>query len=556
MNLGGIILFQDKRIIEYLKNTNRLEEYQELRKKLLDATELVAELDTEDTEQSEIIKEYIATAKGIANDFKNNETIYREAIFQLLDYEKEIELEWAEFLFKGDKKAVYKDIKDIISKIDIVEARKSAEQTAQSFGLQPKSSNFVEVSTRSAITSSVRIHLNYLATIGVGTSEAMLIVAHKYKTNEPLYKDKDKRITSIPLSVPLTDYSEILLPNTQTIHYLSLCNEYARKPDGKRQKEYGEKGLNKLAEQLNKDYRTKAIASAVNIDGENRAGLKIEKSGNTVIVVYTNIERYVNNAIESTKKIFYYLLAKAIRYYDSKTGRLLNHTISFPLQELVDIGMYANTRSARKAVENSLDALDTIQIEVRTQTKGRKRADYKKAYLFTAHSIVKGNVSVNFNNGDILTNWDFLFSQYTILPKYAFELKGNAFNLLSYIYDRARQNAKELAEHGQFRVTYKSIIQNLTLPNPEEIHNINRDIIEPIDKAIAEIEEKAQGKIKFMQAENIVDGKGKLLEQVNTGYIQVQLNEDESQRFENIAHKRQKLQNKAKKTNTEKKKKQ
>ena len=73
---------------------------------------------------------------------------------------------------------------------------------------------------------------------------------------------------------------------------------------------------------------------------------------------------------------------------------------------------------------------------------------------------------------------------------------------------------------------------------------------------IAEIEEKAQGKIKFMQAENIVDGKGKLLEQVNTGYIQVQLNEDESQRFENIAHKRQKLQNKAKKTNTEKKKKQ
>lgn len=341
-----------------------------------------------------------------------------------------------------------------------------------------------------------------------------------------------------------------LIPNTFSFQILNTANEKTRRTRQKN-KPSGLEGLRKYAEELNTDSRNKAIVMHRGTGTTQQAKIELQRNEAVMTITY-EIDKFLKNANESTQKIFYFLLCKMIHHYDAKTGKLSTNTIEFRIDELIEVGIYKIQQSAYKGFDETMKALESIRVDYKNTVtrRGRKPAysDFGGGHIFARHDKKGGTAFVVLGDSDqweLKKNFSFLFAQYTILPEYAFKLSQKSFNLLSYVYARARQNSDE--------IHFDTLIQKLNLLNPEETKNITRDIIEPIDKAITEIEDICDGKIKF---ELIIDENLKLSEQIKKGYLKIYLNEDENQRFKNIAHKRQKLQNKAKKTNTEKKKKQ
>ena len=378
----------------------------------------------------------------------------------------------------------------------------------------------------------------------------ILKFARKLSGTEEILKELKKKKNKLITEEIVCHPESYLISNTFPFQILNTANEKTRKTRQKN-KPSGLEGLRKYADELNTDSRNKAIVMHRGTGTTQQAKIELQRNEAVMTITY-EIDKFLKNANESTQKIFYFLLCKMIHHYDAETGKLSTNTIEFRIDELIEVGIYKIQQSAYKGFDETMKALESIRVDYKNTVtrRGRKPAysDFGGGHIFARHDKKGGTAFVVLGDSDqweLKKNFSFLFAQYTILPEYAFKLSQKSFNLLSYVYARARQNSDE--------IHFDTLIQKLNLLNPEETKNITRDIIEPIDKAITEIEDICDGKIKF---ELIIDESLKLSEQIKKGYLKIYLNEDENQRFENIAHKRQKLQNKAKKTNTEKKKKQ
>jgi len=166
-------------------------------------------------------------------------------------------------------------------------------------------------------------------------------------------------------------------------------------------------------------------------------------------------------------------------------------------KELVDVGIYADTRAARRGVQRFFDYMTgkgnragSVSISgkiIQSQKKGAGRYynDQSKQILFTGIVSYEGGVELQLNQR---INLNIFFMFYTVLPTWAYKLKTlNAFLLVRYIFYVARQSGDRMTwpepedqdpEHPYmiFNISFEAIRDALGLPTPEEVKTrYNRD---------------------------------------------------------------------------------
>lgn len=185
------------------------------------------------------------------------------------------------------------------------------------------------------------------------------------------------------------------------------------------------------------------------------------------------------------KKLFVLALIKA-NEQAIHDGQLTKNYISFPLQELIDTGFYSTPQSARKGFNAGMDTLTSLKVKGHIQQTKKKGSSIDALeVLFTGARIERGQCTIFFNER---ISWSFIAQYFTILPRYYFRLSNRASDLLYYIFYLARQHTKDIEERGYFTIGFRAIQHRLQLPNEVGSPNPQRDIKQPIEDAIEELE--------------------------------------------------------------------
>lgn len=222
------------------------------------------------------------------------------------------------------------------------------------------------------------------------------------------------------------------------------------------------------------------------------------------------------------KKLFVLALIKANEQaiFD---GQLTKDYISFPLQELIDIGFYKTPQSARTGFKAGMDALTSLKIKGHIQqTKKRESSIAALEVLFTGARIEKGQCTVFFNNR---INWSFIAQYFTILPRYYFKLSNRASDLLYYIFFLARQHTRDIETQGYFTISFRAIQHRLQLPSEIDNGNPYRTIKQPIEEAIEELETEHSllyGNTEFSLLP-VCDDTAPISDYLDNGYLKVTL---------------------------------
>ena len=208
------------------------------------------------------------------------------------------------------------------------------------------------------------------------------------------------------------------------------------------------------------------------------------------------------NKNSGNKKFFNFLLMK-VNEQAFFNGQLTKDVISFPLQELVDIGFYKNTKTASVGFNNFIDSMAIVDIGG-DRKNGANYDTFRGRHMIRTGDIVNKQCYILL---DDLFPWGFMIRFYTKLPTYYFSLPSNASDLLQYIFYLARQNTKKIKEGDSFTIKLRTIQARLQLPT--EIGNTRprQTIREPIETAIEQIEaaQKAAYPVEFKDGERLED---------------------------------------------------
>jgi len=205
-----------------------------------------------------------------------------------------------------------------------------------------------------------------------------------------------------------------------------------------------------------------------------------KKNGTTAIVEIDQADKYLSKTNKTFTKVLLFTLQKM-------TAQNFPLEVGFSLQELVDLGMYSTTSNAGRAVKEffAQQKLTTLSGIVK---KGRETVKEEGGILFYHYRLENGFVKLSVNEN---FNMEFIANYFTIFPRFAYALSNNAFSLVRYIFFLARQNTQAIKEKGTFTISLEAVRENLGLPSVEDVKNrrYRQLIIEPIEKAIEEVEE-------------------------------------------------------------------
>ena len=199
----------------------------------------------------------------------------------------------------------------------------------------------------------------------------------------------------------------------------------------------------------------------------------------TQIVEMKNALKYLGKTKTFVKLLIFSLQKMTAQNFPLEVG--------FSLQELVTLGVYENTSNARRAVKKFFEQqLDTPLSG--TLKKGKRIINERESVLFYDLSFDNGFVTLSANPK---INMEFIANYFTVFPRFAYALNGNAFSLVHYIFFLARQKAQDIKDKGTFTISLEAVREYLGLPAPEDVNNrkYRQYIIEPIEKAIEETEE-------------------------------------------------------------------
>lgn len=256
---------------------------------------------------------------------------------------------------------------------------------------------------------------------------------------------------------------------------------------------------------------------------ENGKSRRVKLSGakSEVTIELADIEK-LTGSNKPAKKLFVLALIKA-NEQSIHGGQLTRDYISFPLQELVDIGFYKSLRSARTGFNAGMDALTSLKLKGHIQrTKKKGNSIDALEVLFTGAKIEKNQCFIRFNYA---IDWGFIVQYFTILPRYYFALPNRASDLLYYIFYLARQHTRDIEERGYFTIGFRTIQQRLQLPNEVGSPNPQRDIKQPIETAIEALEtehSKLYGNTEFSLLP-VCDDTAPIAQYLDNGYLQVGL---------------------------------
>ncbi|MEE0930395.1 MAG: hypothetical protein UIM53_05300 [Acutalibacteraceae bacterium] len=395
----------------------------------------------------------------------------------------EICFEWAEMTFKRDTSIISKRVKKRLNQINTDEVKKKVEEIYKT-SVNPELKDVMPKNTFKSVLAK-QIFYKYL------WIETQYIHALMLDIDDTTHTLKDKNLISLFKAISEKSFEMfsndslefLLMPNTLPIKEFENFGEMARKPKGNSSRPYGFEGIMEYSEKLSNTKGIKAKAK-VEIDNGRKIAIQTQErqGGINLIEISNEFTGILSGGNESTCKILCYIFSKALNYYDKSNGSLSNNTIKFKFQELVDIKIFARSdKQSRTAVEQSLDSVVGRKIKVKYKKvggKGGSKNITEATVIFTKYTISNGVVTVDLN--DKVECWDFLFEQYTTLPKWTFSLKITAFRLLRYTYYLARQN--------KTTISFNSLINELNLSYDTKYKQ--RTVFEPIEKAIEEIEDK------------------------------------------------------------------
>lgn len=234
-----------------------------------------------------------------------------------------------------------------------------------------------------------------------------------------------------------------------------------------------------------------------------------------------NYAKIFSKQDKTTKKILTFLLEESNRQNNPED-------IIFKVQDLVDLGIYANIDSARKGLDTAMEKLTSVKINGSLK-HGNVTIDKRIAVIFFDYTREKysGYAKVSRNRN---LSMGVVAKFITLFPSWAYPLNVKAFSLVEFIMTQARQNTELIFEKGEFNIGLRVINNALGQPDALETKNPQRDIIEPILKAIEEIEiAKDEARSKGFEITPIIEGleeylSGEKVMNVNTfldGYISV-----------------------------------
>lgn len=184
---------------------------------------------------------------------------------------------------------------------------------------------------------------------------------------------------------------------------------------------------------------------------------------------------------ENARKLFNYILTKA-------NEQNKNERIYFNLSDLVERGVYKTEHSAYKGVKLFFDKLMSIQVggtQWAGYGKNKKEIRATKKQILIEYDVHEGSASFFEMKREII---DFLCMYYNFFPKWIYSLPNKAYALADHIYYIASQRKKEITKDGTFKISFDNIRQVLGLPDPRETQKHSEKIINPILKAIDDIE--------------------------------------------------------------------
>lgn len=257
------------------------------------------------------------------------------------------------------------------------------------------------------------------------------------------------------------------------------------------------------------------------LESGNKRQLTVTTEKSQVTIELADIDK-ITGSNKAAKKLFILSLIKANEQaiFDGELGR---DYISFPLQELVDNGFYSRIQSARKGFKDGMDALTSLKVKGRIQKSKRITSSIEALeVLFTGANIKNGQCTVYMNPR---ISWSFIAQYFTILPKYYFALSNRSSDLLYYIFFLARQNVKEIETRGYFTISFKAIHAKLLLPSPVGNTRPQQTIKDPIEDAIAEIENNHAAYYGDQELEllPVYDDGASVKEFLDNGYLEVRL---------------------------------
>jgi hypothetical protein len=239
------------------------------------------------------------------------------------------------------------------------------------------------------------------------------------------------------------------------------------------------------------------------------------------------------------KKLFTYTLVKANSQI-LKDGLLIKDYVTFPLQELIDIGFYKNIRSARKGFNDGADTLTSLKVKGKMKkSKNSEVTIDALEVLFTGANIKKGQCTIYLNNR---INWGFIAQYFTYLPTYTFSLSNRAFDLIQFIFYLARQHTKDIEERGYFTIGFRAIQSRLLLPSEATTTNPQRDIKDVIEATIEKIEDAHSQYYKNtnFQLLPVCNEKAPIKEYLDHGYLKITMLGEFAKDFVELSRKQKK----------------
>ena len=237
------------------------------------------------------------------------------------------------------------------------------------------------------------------------------------------------------------------------------------------------------------------------------------QDGSIVTIELARAKELFKGRVRGGAKMYNFFLQKTNEQYRQEKT-------TFLLQELVDLGIYANKDSAYRGIKTITDKMMNMYIEgIMIEYEGGKKKERRniKAALIAQRDISYTACHISLPP-IIRENTKYI----TILPEWNYRLSENGFMLLDYIYFLARQNAEKIKKEHIFTISLEAIRVRLGLPTPEKAgKDPKRLILEPIEKAIEDIEDQRDGTdIKITPAYN-PDYKN--IHEYLQGYIEIQL---------------------------------
>jgi len=282
-------------------------------------------------------------------------------------------------------------------------------------------------------------------------------------------------------------------------------------------------------------------------EGGKSRQLSIESKHSSVTIELSDIDK-IPVANTPAKKLFALSLIKANDQVLHNSDLLGRDYVTFPLQELVDIGFYKTIQSARKGFYDGMDALTSLKLKGSTQQRYRKDGQKAKTVsintlqvLFTGATIDNSQCFIYLNNR---INWQFIAQQFTTLPMYYFKLPNRASDLLLYIFCLARQHTADIEREGSFNISFRAIHTRLQLPSEIGCRKPQQFIRQPIEDAIEQIETEHSALYNNQEFSllPVYDDLSNISEFLDNGYLKVSLTGDFSKNFIAISHDATKLQ--------------